>query len=209
MACLGLAALLSACGGASDSSQAPSVPPGASTLDTASADPSDSATPDASAPNATTTAATTAIPSPPPAPIPSPLVGPDYRIDDTVDWFHFTAVKCGTPAGRWDLAVDGVRNLGGGRLVLTGAGTVDLDGATSTGPWQANYAIELVGVPSARGGQDGAVTGVAILDGDVLSITGQTGQGSFFSQTPAAAFWGPAGNPTRDFQLHVQVGDFC
>jgi hypothetical protein len=126
-----------------------------------------------------------------------------------VDWMHFTSVKCDTPAGDWVLTVDGTRQLGGGRLELSGQGLVTLNGATLRGPWIAQYGIRLEGVPAAIGGQDATVAGDAELVGDVLQIRSQVGQGTFFAQTPARSLGGAAGNPTRDFDLPVQSGPFC
>ena len=126
-----------------------------------------------------------------------------------VDWFHFTSVKCGSPAGDWALRVDGTNPLGGGSLVLTGEGRVTLVPNSLTGPWGAQYSIRLEGVPAAIGGQDGTVAGRATLAGDLLQIRSQVGEGTFFSQTPALALGGAAQNPARDFDLPVQRGSFC
>ena len=105
--------------------------------------------------------------------------------------------------------VEGTQNLGGGRLVLSGQGKVTLVATSLQGPWRAEYAIRLEGVPAAIGGQDGTVIGNATLAGDVLQIRGQAGRGTFFSQTPAAALSGAADDPTKDFDLPVQSGRFC
>jgi hypothetical protein len=148
-------------------------------------------------------------PASPPAASPRAAVGPDYRIDATVGWIHFTAQKCGSPSGTWDLAVDGVRDLGGARLVLSGAGTVDLDAATLNGTWEADYRIDVEGIPSAIGGQEAGLTGQASLADATLSIYSQVGTGDFWAQTPAAALAGAVDDPRKDFQLPVQSGQFC
>jgi hypothetical protein len=126
-----------------------------------------------------------------------------------VSWYHFTSLKCGSPAGIWDLTVDGVYDLGGGQLVLAGTGTVDLDAATLTGPWAAQYRIDVTGVPALIGGQKAGLTGQASLADAVLSVYGLTGTGDFWSQTPALALSGAIDDPTKDFQLPVQSGQFC
>lgn len=106
--------------------------------------------------------------------------------------------------------VDGTQSLGAGaKLVLTGRGKVRLAGTSLQGPWNAHYAIRLDGMPMAIGGQDGTVTGRATLQGNVLQIRSQVGSGSFFSQTPAVALGGAAGDPSKDFDLPVQTGSFC
>ncbi len=47
----------------------------------------------------------------------------DYKIDTTIEWFHFESIKCGTAEGKWDIQMTGVRDLGGGRLVAEGGRT--------------------------------------------------------------------------------------
>lgn len=151
------------------------------------------------------------VTSTPPAvtPVSGHASGPDYKIDAMVAWYLFESLKCGNPAGVWDLRVSGVRPLGAGAtLVLTGEGHVSLD-PTLHGPWSAQYTIRAEGVPALIGGQDGTVTGRATLAGDMLQIRSQVGQGTFFSQTPALALGGAADNPVRDFDLPVISGHFC
>lgn len=149
-------------------------------------------------------------PASPPAASPTGAIGPDYKVDDTVRWYHFTSLKCGSPAGRWQLVVDGTFDLGSGAsLVLTGAGTVNLDPATLTGPWEVDYRIDLVGVPSAIGGQEARVTGQASLADGLLSIHSQVAGADYWAQTPALALAGAAMDPSVDFELPVQSGQFC
>jgi hypothetical protein len=135
----------------------------------------------------------------------------DYKIDQMIDWWHISSLKCGGPTGQWDLHVDGVRDLGGASLALTGEGAVTLSrGPTSfTGPWGAQYAIDLVGVPHAIGGQDGTVLGNGELAAGALALLATAAQGSFFAQTPAASLSGAAGNPAKDLLLQVTNGSFC
>jgi hypothetical protein len=129
-----------------------------------------------------------------------------------VDWWHIESTKCGTPLGQWDIAVSGIRELGGGgRLILTGDGAVTLSAgpASLVGPWGAQYGIDLAGVPSSIAGQDGTVVGNGELIGDTLTLLAITAEGSFFAQTPSAALSGAAGNPARDLILTVTNGVFC
>ena len=135
----------------------------------------------------------------------------DYKIDTTIDWYHFQSLKCGGPEGQWDILVSGVRDLGGGRLVLTGNGKVTLvkDHKTITGPWNADFFINLEGVPVSIGQQSGTITGDGSLAASVLRLKGTHAEGSFFVSTPARSLSGASGNPLKDFQLPVLNDQFC
>jgi hypothetical protein len=135
----------------------------------------------------------------------------DYKIDTMISWYHFESLKCGGPIGDWDIHVSGVFNLGGGNLVLTGDGRVTLARAPAsfTGPWGAQYAIRLEGVPAAIGGQDGTVIGTGELAQGQLALLATTAEGTFFAQTPALALGGAAGDPAKDLLLPVENGQFC
>ena len=215
-----LGVMVGACGGAATSSPG-GTPPGtplgivgvAPSASSASAATSGTGAGSGATPAATATVAATpnpaATPSPVPTPAPASLAGPDYRIDTTATWYHFTSTKCGGAAGRWLIDIEGTYDLGGGSLVLTGTGTADLDAATLSGPWEARYKIRLEGVPAAVGGQDGTVSGQATLVGDLLQFRSLVGSGTYFAQTPALALGGPADDPRTDFDLPVQSGPFC
>jgi hypothetical protein len=136
----------------------------------------------------------------------------DYRIDTLVGWWHFTAEKCETAEGDWELEVDGEFPLAGGaRLVLTGAGEVtltDVDGVLE-GPWDAAYRIDVVGIPVSVGGQKGTVSGDGSLSGDLMSLLARTAEGEFWSKNPYASLDGAADNPAKDLTLPVENGAFC
>lgn len=135
----------------------------------------------------------------------------DYKIDTMVDWYHFTSLKCATPEGKWDIVVDGSRDLGGAVLVLAGAGTATTTRVADrqyTGTWEADFRIDLEGVPHAIGGQEGSVTGDASFDAKELALVGTNATGSFWSQTPALALSG-AVNPRKSFVLPVTNDAYC
>jgi hypothetical protein len=135
----------------------------------------------------------------------------DYKIDTTMDWYHFTSLKCATPEGQWQLTVDGLRDLGGAALVLTGAGSADLTQVADrqyAGSWEADFRINLQGVPDAIGGQEGHITGDASFDGTTLSLTGTDATGDFWAQTPALALAG-AVDPLKSFALPVTNDAYC
>jgi hypothetical protein len=139
----------------------------------------------------------------------------DYKIDTKIGWYHFTSTKCGGPEGAWDILVDGVLDLGGGSLVLDGAGKATLSRTPKTasskaftGMWDATFRIDLVGVPSAMGGQQGTITGDATLEKSVLHLVGKTASGSFWAQTPALALGGSV-DPLKSLDLPVTNGAFC
>jgi hypothetical protein len=137
----------------------------------------------------------------------------DYRIDTKVDgWMHFTAKKCGGPEGDWFIKVDGERDLGGAKLVLSGStlfANLTRSDATFTGPWDGAYHIDLVGIPHARGGQEGTISGTATLASRILHLKGVTARGSFWSQTPAWALAGASMDPLKNLDLPVVNGAFC
>lgn len=138
----------------------------------------------------------------------------DYRIDTVIDWFHYQSTKCGGPEGEWLITVDGVRNLGGGQLVVDGSGkavlarTPNTPAPESAGTFAISYAIRLQGVPALAGGQDGQMQGNAAFDGAILALTGTQATGTFFSQSPAIALGGSV-DPLRNLQLPVQEGAYC
>jgi hypothetical protein len=134
----------------------------------------------------------------------------DYKIDTTIEWYHFTSLKCGSAEGIWNLTVDGVYDLGGASLVLAGAGTATLakTGTTFSGTWDASFTINLQGVPQSIGGQEGTITGDAVLDSSVLRINGTNASGDFWAQTPALALSGGV-NPLKSFDLPVENDQFC
>lgn len=127
-----------------------------------------------------------------------------------VDWMRFTSLKCGGAAGQWNLVAEGVRDLGGGLLVLSGTGAVTLSGGPGnpTGSWGMNYAIRLEGVPALIGGQDGHAAGSGELANGSLVLLATMAEGTFFAQSPALALGG-AINPAKDLVLPVQNGAFC
>jgi len=136
----------------------------------------------------------------------------DYKIDQMISWYHFTSLKCATPEGDWDILVDGVYDLGGANLVLSGEGKVTLhdDGQAITGPWSAQFAIRLEGVPAAIGGQDGTAIGDAeFVKPNTLSLITTSSQGTFFAQTPAASLGGAVDNPGKDFVFTVTNDHYC
>jgi hypothetical protein len=135
----------------------------------------------------------------------------DYKIDTNVDWYHFTSLKCGTAEGTWNINVDGTRDLGGAALVLAGAGTSTLTKVADqqfTGTWEADFRINLVGVPLSIGGQEGNITGDASFDGKTLNLVGTHATGDFWAQTPALALGG-AVNPLKSFALPVTNDAYC
>lgn len=143
--------------------------------------------------------------------LPPSEVACDYKIDHMVGWYHFESLKCGGPLGDWDITVSGVYDLGGGALVLSGGGRVTLARAPTsfTGPWGAQYAIRLQGVPASIGGQDGTVVGTGELAQSQLALLATTAEGTFFGRNPYAAVGGQADNPAKDLLLPVLNGQFC
>ena len=136
----------------------------------------------------------------------------DYQIDTMVTWYHFTSLKCASPDGEWQLTVDGRFDLGGAALVLGGAGTAMLaeDAAGHyTGTWEAEFRIDLEGVPASIGGQEGHITGDATFADNTLTLIGTNATGDFWAQTPARSIGGAAGNPSKDFTLPVNNDAFC
>jgi hypothetical protein len=175
------------------------------------------AAPDAPPTSSQPAASAPATPGTPAAPAVAAAVAvspSDYRIDTVIDWFHYQSTKCGGPEGEWLITVDGVRDLGGGQLVVQGSGkavlarTPNAPAPGSAGTFAISYAIRLEGVPSMIGGQDGQMQGNAAFDGTILALTGTQATGSFFSQTPAIALGGSV-DPLRNLQLPVQEGAFC
>jgi hypothetical protein len=135
----------------------------------------------------------------------------DYKVDQRIEWFRFRSLKCATPEGRWDLNVKGKRDLGGAALVLVGAGTATLTQVADhqyTGTWEADFRIELKGVPDAVGGQEGHTTGDASFDGTTLTLTGTNATGDFWAQTPALALSGSV-DPLKSFALPVTNDAYC
>jgi len=160
-----------------------------------------------------------AAPRPTPSPgtsSPSPT-GDDFRIDTMMDWYHFTSLKCGGVEGDWLIHVAGEYPLAGGaRLVLAGTASATLartgqatGDASGSGPWGADYRIDVEGIPAAIGGQKGTITGTATLTAAVLHLVGQNAQGDFWSQTPALALSGPSADPLKNLYLPVVRGSFC
>ena len=137
----------------------------------------------------------------------------DYRIDQTIEWFHFTSLKCDSPEGDWVLTVDGTRDIGGGvSYVLNGSGAITLtdDGTAITGPWDANYNLSVEGVPLSIGGQNASLAGDAeFVKPDTLTLVPTSATGSFYSSNPYASLAGPIGDPSKPFTFTVINDAFC
>jgi hypothetical protein len=137
----------------------------------------------------------------------------DYKIDQTIEWYHFTSVKCDTPEGDWVLTVDGTRDIGGGVIfVLTGSGLITLtdNGTAITGPWDAQYNVSVEGIPVSIGGQNAQLSGDAeFVKPNTLTLVPTSASGDFYSSNPYASLAGPIGDPSKPITFTVINDAFC
>jgi hypothetical protein len=137
----------------------------------------------------------------------------DYKIDQMVEWYHFTSVKCDTPEGDWVLTVDGTRDIGGGvTFVLNGSGLITLtdDGTAITGPWDAQYNLSVEGIPLSIGGQNAELGGDAeFVKPNTMNLVTTHSGGDFYSSNPYASLAGPIGDPSRAVTFTVINDAFC
>ena len=137
----------------------------------------------------------------------------DYKIDQMVDWYHFTSVKCATPVGDWVLTLDGTRDIGGGVVyVLTGSGLITLtdNGTSITGPWDAQYNTSVEGIPVSIGGQNGHLSGDAeFVKPKTLNLVTTQADADYYASNPYASRSGPAADPSRPITFTVINDHFC
>jgi len=137
----------------------------------------------------------------------------DYMIDQMVDWYHFTSVKCDTPEGDWVLTLDGTHDIGGGVVyVLTGSGLITLtdSGTAVTGPWDAQYNTSVEGIPVSIGGQNGHLSGDAeFVKPNTLNLVTTNADADYYASNPYASRSGPAADPSRPITFTVINDHFC
>jgi len=137
----------------------------------------------------------------------------DYKIDQTVEWYHFTSVKCATPEGDWVLTMDGTRDIGGGVVyVLSGSGLVTLhdDGMKITGPFDAQWNVGVQGIPLSIGGQNAQVIGNGeFVKPNTLTLTPTSSSGDYYASNPYAAVGGGLSDPAQPITLTVTNDHYC
>jgi hypothetical protein len=142
----------------------------------------------------------------------------DYKVDTTVEWYHYFGIKCDKPEGAWQIDVDGERSLGVGKLVASGRVRVTLDPprvsgvAPLEGTWGGYFRIDVRGVPVSTGGQEGTIGGRARFDQPAnmqLVLTPTHSAGSYWSVNPHYAEAGAAQDPSKTLTLPVVNGNFC